>query len=146
MATLTSVRVFTPVRLGLRAALLGLTLLLGACAGSPYDSTPQAPMPAPAPRAPEPSGPIIAPPPIKAPSVPRAPATQKSHPRYAPPPHVPAHWDNSLGVYVVEGRDLFYRERLYYRWDGDWFCSGRPDGPWEPVAPPSVPTGLRNRF
>ena len=70
----------------------------------------------------------------------------ESHPRYAPPPHVAAHWDNRPGVYVVEGRELYYRERLYYRWDGDWFCAARPDGPWEPVAPPSVPPGLRERY
>ncbi|MGE4405959.1 hypothetical protein [Pseudomonas sp.] len=127
-------------------ALLGLALLLGACAGTPYDSSGQPPPAKPIPRVPEPSGPVIAPPPIQAPPAPRPPATQKSHPRYAPPPHVAAHWDNRLGVYVVEGRDLFYRERLYYRWDGDWYCSGRPDGPWEPVAPPSVPPGLRERY
>ncbi len=137
---------FAPARIVLRAALIGLTLLLGACAGNPYDSAPQAPAPAPVPRAPEPSGPVIAPPPIKAPPAPRAPATQRSHPRYAPPPHVAAHWDNRLGVYVVEGRELYYRERLYYRWDGDWFCAARPDGPWEPVAPSSVPPGLRERY
>jgi hypothetical protein len=127
-------------------AMLGLALLLGACAGTPYDSSRQIPPAKPIPRVPEPSGPVIAPPPIQTPPAPRPPATQKSHPRYAPPPHVAAHWDNRLGVYVVEGRDLFYRERLYYRWDGDWYCSGRPDGPWEPVAPPSVPPGLRERY
>lgn len=127
------------------AVLVGLSVLLGACAGTPYESSPQPPAAKPVPRAPEPSAPVISPPPIKAPPAPRAPATQKSHPRYAPPPHVAAHWDNRLGVYVVEGRELYYRERLYYRWDGDWFCAGRPDGPWEPVAPPSVPPGLRNR-
>ncbi|MFH1273327.1 MAG: hypothetical protein ABIJ49_10880 [Pseudomonadota bacterium] len=133
-------------RFGPRVVLLGLTLALGACAGNPYGSAPQGPSPSPVPRAPEPSGPVISPPPIKAPPAPRAPTTQKSHPRYAPPPHVAAHWDNRLGVYVVVGRDLFYRERLYYRWDGDWYCAGRPDGPWEPVAPPSVPPGLRDRY
>lgn len=61
---------FAPARIVLRAALIGLTLLLGACAGNPYDSAPQAPAPAPVPRAPEPSGPVIAPPPIKAPPAP----------------------------------------------------------------------------
>jgi len=131
---------------GQRAAVLGLALLLGACAGTPYDTSPQTPPTEPLPRAPEPGGPVTAPPPIQTPPAPRPPATQKSHPRYAPPPHVAAHWDNRLGVYVVEGRDLFYRERLYYRWDGGWYCSGRPDGPWEPVAPPSVPPGLRERY
>ncbi|MBK3867765.1 hypothetical protein GFL09_08700 [Pseudomonas stutzeri] len=132
--------------LGQQVALSGLVLLLAACAGTPYDTAPQEPAARPVPRLPEPAGPVISPPPIKAPPAPRPPSTRKSHPRYAPPPHVAAHWDNRLGVYVVEGRDLYYRERLYYRWDGDWFCAGRPDGPWEPVAPPSVPPGLRNRY
>ncbi|MBA1277401.1 hypothetical protein GYM54_07090 [Pseudomonas sp. MTM4] len=119
-----------------------LALLLGACAGNPYQAS--EPAPTPTPPASEPREPVISPPPVRTPPAPRPPATQKSHPRYAPPPHAPAHWDNRLGVYVVEGRNMFYRERLYYRWDGDWYCAGRPDGPWEPVAPPSVPTGLRS--
>ena len=124
-------------------AVAAVALLLGACAGNPYrapeptrDSGP--PVSAP------PRGPVSTPPPVRTPPAPRPPATQKSHPRYAPPPHAAAHWDNRLGVYVVEGQDLFYRERLYYRWDSDWYCASRPGGPWEPVAPPSVPTGLRS--
>nr|MBF0683152.1 hypothetical protein [Pseudomonas sp.] len=124
-----------------RAGLMAAALLLGACAGSPYESQPpRTPMPP----VPETREPAAAPPPISTPPAPQRPATQRSHPRYAPPPHAAAHWDNRLGVYVVEGRNLYYRERLYYRWDGDWYCAGRPDGPWEPVAPPSVPTGLRS--
>ncbi|QGZ30526.1 hypothetical protein [Stutzerimonas stutzeri] len=119
-----------------------LALLLGACAGNPYQSSEPAPPPTP-PVVTEPREPVTTPPPVRTPPAPRPPATQKSHPRYAPPPHAAAHWDNRLGVYVVEGKNMFYRERLYYRWDGDWYCAGRPEGPWEPVAPPSVPTGLR---
>lgn len=133
-------------RMGHAAAVLGMAGLLAACAGTPYQPAPPAPAPKPGPQAPQPSGPVVAPPPIQAPPAPRPPVIQQSHPRYAPPPHLPAHWDNRLGVYVVQGQELFYRERLYYRWDGDWFCSGRPDGPWEPVAPPSVPPGLRQRY
>lgn len=129
-----------------RLAALGATLLLAACAGTPYEAERPVPPAKPVPQAPAPRGPVIAPPPIQAPPAPRAPSVQRSHPRYAPPPHAAAHWDNRLGVYVVEGTELFYRERLYYRWDGDWYCSGRPDGPWDPVAPPSVPPGLRNRY
>lgn len=129
--------------LGRGGAIAGMVLLLSACAGTPYDHRP-APEPSrPIPRSAPPSGPVIAPPPIQTPQAPRAPSVQRSHPRYAPPPYGSAHWDNRLGVYVVEGTELFYRDRLYYRWDGDWFCAGRPDGPWEPVAPPSVPPGLR---
>ncbi|TLX59343.1 hypothetical protein DN826_00670 [Stutzerimonas nosocomialis] len=131
---------FRRVRLGAVAA---LGALLAACAGTPYETAPQTQPPVPQTPAP---GPVITPPPpVQTPPAPRPPATQQSHPRYAPPPHAPAHWDNRLGVYVVEGRDLYYRERLYYRWDGEWLCAGRPDGPWEPVALPSVPPGLRNR-
>ncbi|WP_051231642.1 hypothetical protein [Stutzerimonas azotifigens] len=134
-------------RLGRGVAILGLALGLAACAGNPYSSQP-APQPAPEPVPPaqEPSRPVITPPPVQSTPAPRPPATQKSHPRYAPPPHVDAHWDNRLGVYVVEGSELFYRERLYYRWDGDWLCAPRPEGPWEPVPAPSVPPGLRSRY
>ncbi|MCQ4312636.1 hypothetical protein NAV33_12115 [Pseudomonas stutzeri] len=127
----------------LRASgVMTLALLLGACAGNPYQAS--KPTPTPTPPVSEPQEPVASPPPVRTPPAPRPPATQKSHPRYAPPPHAAAHWDNRLGVYVVEGRNMFYRERLYYRWDGDWYCAGRPDGPWEPVALPSVPTGLRS--
>lgn len=124
------------------SAAMALALLLAACAGSPYQSEPA---PRPAPPVPDsPREPVIKPPPAPAPSAPQPPATQKSHPRYAPPPHAAAHWDNRLNIYVVEGRGLYYRERLYYRWDGDWYSAGRPEGPWEPVAAPSVPPGLRH--
>lgn len=124
-----------------RTGLLVAALLLGACAGNPYEAQP--PVPQPSPRLPDAREPAVVPPPVSTPPAPQRPATQRSHPRYAPPPHAAAHWDNRLSVYVVEGRDLYYRERLYYRWDGGWYCAGRPDGPWEPVAAPSVPTGLR---
>jgi hypothetical protein len=128
-------------RLSRTGGVIMLALLLGACAGNPYQTS--EPARRPPPPVSEPGEPVTSPPPVRTPPAPRPPATQKSHPRYAPPPHAPAHWDNRLGVYVVEGRNMFYRERLYYRWDGDWYCAGRPDGPWEPVSPPSVPTGLR---
>lgn len=129
-------------RLSRTGGAMMLALLLGACAGNPYEAS--EPTRLPPPPVTEPGEPVTSPPPVRTPPAPRPPATQKSHPRYAPPPHAAAHWDNRLGVYVVEGQDMFYRERLYYRWDGDWYCAGRPDGPWEPVAPPSVPTGLRS--
>lgn len=123
------------------AGVVASALVLVACANNPYSTSPQ--VPEPRQRAPQTRPPAPVPPPIQTPPAPRAPAIQKAHPRYAPPPHGNAHWDNRLGVYVLEGRQLYYRERLYYRWDGDWFCAGHPDGPWDPVAPPSVPTGLR---
>lgn len=129
--------------------LVGMAMLLAACAGQQPAPTPQPPLPDSRPL-PDAQPPVVRPPieraPISAPA-PRQPAsTQRTHPRYAPPPGAPSHWDNQLGVYVVEGASLYYRERLYYRWDGDWYCAGRPDGPWEPVAPTAVPPGLRNRL
>lgn len=129
-------------RLGKLAAVTSFALVLGACAGNPYQNS--EPVRRPAPPASIPREPVTAPPPVRTPPAPRPPATQKSHPRYAPPPQGAAHWDNRLGVYVLEGQKLYYRQRLYYRWDGDWYCAGRPSGPWEPVAPPSVPPGLRS--
>lgn len=118
-----------------------LASLLAACARSPYQEEPR---PAPVPPVEAPRKPEVRPAPVPVPAPPPTlPRTQKSHPRYAPPPHAAAYWDNQLNVYVVKGRDLYYRERLYYRWRGGWFCSGRPDGPWEAVEAPSVPPGLR---
>ncbi|TBV16283.1 hypothetical protein [Stutzerimonas kirkiae] len=116
--------------------------VLAACGSNPYAPD----------RAPEPEDPVgrkrepvSIPAPVTPPvAAPRAPSIQKSHPRYAPPPQGNAHWDNDLGVYVLEG-DVFYRERLYYRWRDGWYCAGRLDGPWEAVDMPSVPTGLRGR-
>ncbi|PTU73318.1 hypothetical protein [Pseudomonas mangrovi] len=127
-----------------RLLLLASVLSLAACAGRIEQPRPQ----------PTPLPPVVQPPetrvpatriPIQAPPTRTPAAVQRSHPRYAPPPGAPAHWNNQLGVYVVEGSDLYYRERLYYRWDGDWYCAGRPDGPWEPVELHSVPPGLRGR-
>lgn len=74
------------------------------------------------------------------------PARQQSHPRYAPPPQGSAYWDNSLGVYVLEGQNnLFYRERLYYRQPlmGGWQCASKINGPWEDIPLTRVPPGLR---
>ena len=123
-------RVSTSVqRLTRGSAVVTLALLLGACSGNPYQVSEPTRGPEP-PVSTPPREPVATPPPVRTPPAPRPPAA--------------AHWDNRLGVYVVEGQDLFYRERLYYRWDGDWYCAGRPGGPWEPVAPPSVPTGLRS--
>ena len=134
-----------------RSLLLG-SLLLSGCASDIYQmpGSRQAPqpwplpgsVPAPAP-VPEPSRPVITPVPPR-PQIPAQPEASRTHPRYAPPPHVDARWDTGLGVYVVSGQSLYYRERLYYRWDDGWHCSALPDGPWEPVAEVSVPMGLRS--
>lgn len=129
-----------------RLLLLG-SLLLSGCASDIYQlpGSRQTPQPWPEPRpapTPEPSRPVITPVPPR-PEVPSQPQSTGTHPRYAPPPHVEARWDARLGVYVVSGRELFYRERLYYRWEDGWLCSAQPDGPWESVAEVSVPMGLR---
>ncbi|QLF94555.1 hypothetical protein HW090_15655 [Pseudomonas sp. ABC1] len=130
--TMTGLRTF-------RSTLLVLVLpVLAACGSNPY--TPPPPVEPDAPARPRPSESR----PDTVPSVPRVPSVQKAHPRYAPPPQGRAHWDNNLGVYVLEG-EVYYRERLYYRWSDGWYCSGRLDGPWESVDMPSVPTGLRDR-
>lgn len=127
---------------------LGMALLLNACAVH-YGQPERAPVPTqrpPVQRAPAQVPPVQRPAiKVQPPKASQNRSTAKTHPRYAPPPHVAAHWDNRLGVYVVEGQPLYYRERLYYRWNDGWYSSGRPNGPWESVEGPSVPPGLRNR-
>ena len=126
-----------------------VALLLGGCASDSiyqWPGPPQRPptspsWPAPPPEAP--ARPVITPV-TPAPKVPAQPSTGKTHPRYAPPPHLDAQWDNRLGVYVVSGRALYYRERLYYRWSNGWYCAGQPDGPWKTLEDASVPMGLRS--
>ncbi|MGQ7958388.1 hypothetical protein ACUTAF_11890 [Pseudomonas sp. SP16.1] len=74
-------------------------------------------------------------------------ATQPSHPRYAPPPGVRSHWNPALSVYVVEGaRDLYYRERIFYRWDGGWSWSPQPGGPWKATDSSGIPPGLFRQY
>lgn len=71
----------------------------------------------------------------------------KSHPRYAPPPGAQSHWDAGLGVYVVAGaRDLYYRERTYYRWSNGWSWATHPQGPWQPTDSSGVPPGLYRHY
>ncbi|WP_187673875.1 hypothetical protein, partial [Zestomonas carbonaria] len=78
---------------------------------------------------------------------PQPPVIMKAHPRYAPPPGGNCHWDNSLGVYVLEKQPgVYYRERTYYRWDGGWYWSNSPQGPWQETDSSSVPPGLSRRY
>ncbi|WP_271408421.1 hypothetical protein [Pseudomonas sp. Q1-7] len=71
----------------------------------------------------------------------------KAHPRFAPPPGGNCYWDTGLGVYVLEGeRNVFYRERVYYRWNNGWSYSNGPQGPWLPTDASGVPAGLGRRF
>jgi hypothetical protein len=75
------------------------------------------------------------------------PSVTKSHPRYAPPPGVDSHWVGRLAVYVVAGaRDLYYRERTYYRWNNGWSWATNPQGPWQPTDSSGVPPGLYRRY
>lgn len=75
------------------------------------------------------------------------PTQQQSHPRYAPPPGVKSHWNPSLGVYVVEGaRDLYYRERIFYRFDGGWSWSPQAGGPWKDTDSSGIPPGLFRHY
>src|SRR5690606_41926384 len=67
-----------------RTGLLVAALLIGACAGNPYEAQP--PVPQPSPRLPDAREPAVVPPPASTPPAPQRPATQRSHPRYAPPP------------------------------------------------------------
>ncbi|WP_263139386.1 hypothetical protein [Pseudomonas sp. RIT-PI-AD] len=90
-----------------------------------------------------------APPSVPAPeaSVPATPGRSKTHSRYAPPPGGQSYWDNALGVYVLEGTpDLYYRERVYYRWQDGWSESESPQGPWQPTDINGVPAGLGRHY
>lgn len=78
---------------------------------------------------------------------PDEPVRQQSHPRYAPPPGGNAYWDPALGVYVIQGSSkLYYRERVYYRWNRGWAWSSTPNGPWQPTDSSGVPAGLGRTF
>lgn len=83
-----------------------------------------------------------------APSVPtNAPPQAQNHPRFAPPPGGNSYWDGALGVYVLKGsRDLYYRERTYYRWADGWNWANSPHGPWQPTESSGVPAGLGQRY
>ncbi len=80
--------------------------------------------------------------PVKAP---KAPA--KTSASFAPPPGVKSHWDQRLGVYVLDGKtNTFYRQRTYYQWDSGWNWSTQPDGPWQATDSSGVPAGLGREF
>ncbi|OEO24168.1 hypothetical protein AX279_20320 [Pseudomonas sp. J237] len=73
--------------------------------------------------------------------------TKPSHPRYAPPPGVSSEWVPSLGVYAVGGqRDMYYRERTYYRWNNGWSWSVSPNGPWTDTDSSGIPPGLYRQY
>lgn len=75
------------------------------------------------------------------------PVRQQNHPRFAPPPGGNAYWDPALGVYVLRtSGKLYYRERVYYRWDGGWNWASSLNGPWQPTDSSGVPAGLGRTF
>lgn len=76
-----------------------------------------------------------------------APQQTQNHPHFAPPPGGNSYWDGGLGVYVLKGsRDLYYRERIYYRWTEGWSWASQPQGPWQPTDASGVPAGLGRRY
>jgi hypothetical protein len=122
-----------------RLMLLTLVLGLGACSVQRPASEP-APLPLP----PIPTGPATKPP-VSPPSTPApaprpAPSTSAS---FAPPPGGPSHWDQGLGVYVLDNQPgTYYRQRTYYRWNDGWGWATSPNGPWEATDSTGVPPGL----
>lgn len=73
----------------------------------------------------------------------RAGASAKPHPHFAPPPQGHSHWDEQLGVHVLENSPgLYYRQRTYYRWNNGWSWAVRPSGPWQACPSSAVPPGL----
>ncbi|WP_040264045.1 hypothetical protein [Pseudomonas massiliensis] len=127
-----------------RLMLLTLALGLGAC-------TVQRPVsePVPEPLPPIQTAPASKPPASKPPAskpTPPAPA-QRPAPRtsasFAPPPSGPSHWDQGLGVYVLDNQPgVYYRQRTYYRWNNGWSWATSPAGPWEATDSSGVPPGL----
>ncbi|HSC83699.1 MAG TPA: hypothetical protein VLC30_08775 [Pseudomonas sp.] len=77
-----------------------------------------------------------------APVVSSRPGAGQNHPHFAPPPGGNSYWDAKLGVYVLKGGELYYRERTYYRWNQGWAWSSSPQGPWQATDSSGVPPGL----
>jgi len=76
----------------------------------------------------------------------RAPSS-KPHPHFAPPPQGPSHWDEKLGVHVLETTPgVYYRQRTYYRWSNGWSWAVQPQGPWQACASSAVPAGLSRHY
>lgn len=134
-----------------RILALAALLALAGCAGQQPHT--QAPAPAPQPGA---SGQ----PPAALPSNKPAPRTaitpnpqnpsnkpRSTHTQFAPPPGGKGRWDANLGVYVIQGqKDLYYRQRTYYHWDGAWYWGVSPQGPWTATDANGVPPGLSRRY
>ncbi len=127
-----------------RITVITLALSMSACAvHRPEPTTNLPPIP---PSQPSPT-PSTSPAPGKAsrpnrPSQSRAPQLS-----FAPPPGGNSHWDQKLGVYVLDDQpNTFYRQRTYFRWNNGWTRSISPNGPWEDTDIHGVPPGLGKQF
>ena len=121
-----------------RLTLLSVVLGLSACAVQP--PSPSTPPPLPDTR---PVGKPLPPMPI-----PKAPKpVQRTSATFAPPPGGNSHWDERLGVHVLDSQpNTFYRQRTYYRWNNGWSRGISPNGPWEETDTSGVPPGLSRQF
>ena len=122
-----------------RLMVLTLALGLGACTVQQPVSQPQT----------QPLPPIRTVPATRPPASKPGPATPAARPAprtsasFAPPPSGPSHWDQALGVYVLDNQPgVYYRQRTYYRWNNGWGWATSPAGPWEPTDSTGVPPGL----
>ncbi|WP_426235156.1 hypothetical protein [Pseudomonas sp. TWP3-2] len=127
-----------------RIAVISLTLAVSACAVQRPEPTSPPPIP--------PSQPSPTPSPTPTPgktSIPAKPAkpVPRTSASFAPPPGGNSHWDQKLGVYVLDDQtNTFYRQRTYYRWNNGWSRAISPNGPWEDTNIHGVPAGLGKRF
>ena len=121
-----------------RLSLLSLVLGLSACAVQQPQHTDLPPLQT------LPSTPMVKPLPPSTPGTP-APTTQvpRTSASFAPPPGGASHWDQRLGVYVLDAvPNVYYRQRTYYRWDAGWTWATSLNGPWESTDSTGVPPGL----
>ncbi|WLH37258.1 hypothetical protein PSH79_08125 [Pseudomonas sp. FP2196] len=127
-----------------RITVLTLALGLSACAVQPPGRTTNLPPIPPSQPSPTPS---TSPTPGK--SIPAKPAkpVPRTSASFAPPPGGNSHWDQKLGVYVLDDQsNTFYRQRTYFRWNNGWSRSVSPNGPWEDTDIHGVPPGLGKKF
>ena len=128
-----------------RITVLTLALGMSACAVQqrPEPTTNLPPIP---PSQPSPT-PSTSPTPGK--SIPAKPAkpVPRTSSSFAPPPGGNSHWDQKLGVYVLDDQtNTFYRQRTYDRWNNGWSRAVSPNGPWEDTNIHGVPPGLGKKF
>ncbi|QBX40573.1 hypothetical protein E4T63_08155 [Pseudomonas fluorescens] len=127
-----------------RISVITLALSMSACAvHRPEPTTSLPPIP---PSQPSPT-PSTSPTPGKSiPAKPSKPVPRTSA-SFAPPPGGNSHWDQKLGVYVLDDQpNTFYRQRTYFRWNNGWTRSVSPNGPWEDTDIHGVPPGLGKQF